>query len=252
VPCRGAPWVPFGFLGLFGRLAHAVERAVLRQDASTGSAADVDAHLAQRRVDAERAQLWILLQLTDRILGREIDLAHGPGIGARFLAEPAHAFVLEAFECGVDGRMGRAQIGGKRRRSPAFRVQSHNGKATLERVGDLGVRKEAPRLRRGGGSVHEHLLDGVVARTTPEADEADLRDLAQTQTRKLSLEIHDPLPDRRRQGAMVILNLLLGRTKEARHARRIEVVGLAAKRALARSSLRRPVAREVTEEHNGP
>lgn len=100
---------------LFGTslgLLQAVELAVNGEDASAGTGAEVDPYLRQRRRDAERAELGILLELPDLVHRPQVYLADAFGSYAGPVLQPRFPLLDPASEDVVDSPTAGFQVGG--------------------------------------------------------------------------------------------------------------------------------------------
>jgi hypothetical protein len=95
-------------------------------------------------------------------------------------------------------------------------------------------------VREGGGTIGQHLLDGVVTGTTFKLNVANISNITQTEVGILGLQIHNELAHRNRQRAMMIFPLLCSRAEQARYPKSLEGVRSSPQRAFCKSGLLRP------------
>src|SRR5262245_39117603 len=91
----------------------------------------------------------------------------------------------------------------------------------------------------------------MVARTPPETPVADLRTFAQAERGRVDPQVYDALPHGGREGALLILTLLLGRAKDHAHPLAVKTVGMPAQGPLLRPGLSSTLRRQIANQYDG-
>src|SRR5215218_11110735 len=93
-------------------------------------------------MDAEGAQLGVLLRTADEVHGGEVHLAHALGPARRSVGETLLALFEPSAEDAVDGHPAHLQVGGYGLHAPAVEVQRDHRLAYLPAAWGLVVRLE--------------------------------------------------------------------------------------------------------------
>jgi hypothetical protein len=144
-------------------LIESIQSAIERQDAATRPRAELDVELEQGSMDAELAQLRILLELADLIHGAEVDLPPRVLRNRRLVLKSSDTIPDPATERLVDAWPVRLKVGGDTGNSPPLGMKAKDRETS---VCGIHLRVAGVPAADGGRlwSGCQHPFDGMRAR----------------------------------------------------------------------------------------
>ncbi|MBD0357471.1 MAG: hypothetical protein ICV57_09905, partial [Rubrobacter sp.] len=152
--------------------------------------------LHQGGVDAEGAELRVLLGAADEVHRREVHLAHALGPSGRPVLQARVALLDPAAQHPVDGGPAHPHVGGYGLHAPAVQVQRHHRLPRLPSVLRLVVGVEEVGELQGDDLLGQDPPRRVLAEPPAGADVDDVGDLVGVELRVLGLELDDHAPAR--------------------------------------------------------
>jgi len=235
------------------RFGEPVQLPVARHDPPAGARTQVNPLLLERRVHSKRAAFGILLQSLDRGDRGQIDRAHPIGAGVALVRHSGYSFGDPALQGVVNGvprgrPLGSMQVGGDTRHAPPFAVQLQHRVPPRGGIGDLVIGREPTSDEGGQRVLGEDAAHGVMARTPPELDATDLRDLMGMEGGMLGFEDEDRALDFLGERAMPFH---LRRPEQTGHPFAIEAGRLPVEGALRCAGEASAFGRRIAEEDDG-